>query len=154
MSTIKSNIFHSFGLALQEALDRSGVTPAWLSREIGKDKGQISKYINGKSTPKRITQLELLRPLPFTITKDGKNWILEEAPSNSVNEGQIPYSSASEKEISLEIGDFFTDIKKIENLYNETLKNSNLSEEEKTLQVALIEKEVLALIKSKLGKAK
>ncbi len=152
MSTSKSNIFHSFGLALQEALDRSGVTPAWLSREVGKDKGQISKYINGKSTPKRITQFELLEPLPFTITKDGKNWILEEISSDTVNEIRVPYTSKGYGEISIPLKDFFDDIKKVEKLYNEAMRNKNLSEDEKKLQIALIEKEIYALIKSKLGR--
>ncbi len=152
MSTLKSNIFHSFGLALQEALDRSGVTPAWLSREVGKDKGQISKYINGKSTPKRITQLELLKPLPFTIVRDGKKWILEDMPSDAVNETQIPYSSKETTVSPEQLKDFFDDIKKVEKLYNEAMRSKNLSADEKKLQIALIEKEVNALIKSKLDR--
>ncbi|RNC85624.1 MAG: hypothetical protein ED557_02295 [Balneola sp.] len=154
MSTSKSNIFHSFGLALQEALDRTGVTPAWLSREVGKDKGQISKYINGKSTPKRITQLELLKPLPFTVNKDGKNWVLEEAPSDEVNETQTVYSSKDSDDSSVQLKDFFEDISKVEKLYTEALKNKNLSEDEKKLQIELIEKKINALIKSKLGREK
>ncbi len=154
MSTLKSNRFHSFGLALQEALDIAGITPASLARITGKDKGQISKYIHGKIVPKRITQLELTNPIGCEIVEVEGEWELVNRPEivGAVNESKIDYSVNDlnkEKELMESI---FLEIRTLNTLFDKMIANEKFSESEKKAQLEMIKEKLVAHFKNILYK--
>lgn len=154
MSTQKSKIFPNFGLALKEALDSIGQTPAWLSRVTGKDKGQISKYISNKTTPKRVTQLELIAPLPYNIEEQSNGWVLVRKGSevNRVHEEVRRYNEYSiEKRVAI-LNEIFTEIERLQLKFNELTNQPGLSESEKGFQLEMISKKITQLTKSIGGK--
>lgn len=150
MSTQKSNRFHSFGLALKEALDLAGVTPASLSRVTGKDKGQISKYINGKILPKRLTQLELTNPIGYEIFKIDGEWEIKKRLEieDSVSEGRVDYSVEDLGKEKKYVGDIFSELQTLNKLFDEMLINEKLSEADKKIQIEMIKEKLAVLLKS------
>ena len=136
MSTHKSNIFESFGIALKEALLIEGKTPAWLSRETGKDKGQISNYINGKTIPKRITQKELLSPLRSEVVKSEKGW--EIIHPDLVSDIQSRYRVRDYKTELEDLEDVFYKIESIRTLLKETEAKLEMTDEQKKIQLEMI----------------
>lgn len=150
MSTQKSNRFHSFGLALQEALDRTGVTPAKLSRITGKDKGQVSKYINDKILPKRITQLELTNPIGYEIFEINGEWGIRKSRETEdiVSDDGVDYSVEDVGKEKEHMGKVFSEIQTLERLFNKMLLNEKLSETEKRVQLEMIKEKLAFLLKS------
>ena len=150
---IKLNIYTNFGSALKEALLRRGKTSAWLSRKTGKDKGQISKYINGNTVPRDITQRELTNPLSLRIVqKENDKWeIVDDFKFEvQVNEERIDYDELSYKDAKKAMDDFFEQIKDIKALYKEIDSNEKISRENKKLQLQMIRNQIKAIIKNKL----
>lgn len=149
MSTHKSNKYHSFGLALQEILDYSGKTPAWLARKTGKDKGQISKYINDKILPKRVTQIELTKPTDYEINNVDGEWLIRHKFTNEANASEfyIDYSIINLSEESKVLESIFDEIKSLNVLFDEILANESLSEGERKFRLKVIKSELMSLIK-------
>lgn len=150
MSTQKSKIFPNFGIALKEALDRIGQTPAWLSRITGKDKGQISKYMSDKITPKRVTQLELTAPLPYDIEERANGWVLLERVNteNRVREEVKRYSNYSTEQRVAIMKEVFKEIEKLQLKFVELTNQSNLSDSDKRLRLDSISKKINQLTRS------
>ncbi len=148
MSTQKLNIFTNFGLALKEALLREGKTPAWLSRETGKDKGQISKYINGNTVPRAITQQELTKPLSSKIVQNAEDeWeVIFDGNSQLVEDVNVDYRTRSYREEKESIERFFSEIKHIQVLFEEVDSNKELSEQNKLLQIKMIKNQLRSLL--------
>lgn len=150
MSTQKLNIFTNFGLALKEALLRENKSPAWLSRATGKDKGQISKYINGNTTPREKTQRELTKPLAAQIIlNDDKEWELVDADNSfvfQVNDSKMNYGDLSYKQAKTKLEEFFSQIKDIEVLYDEIDSNDDISDQKKLVQIQMIRNQVKSLL--------
>lgn len=74
MSTIDKEIFNTFGDALLSAIEFNGLNPAIFSREAGIDEGQLSKYINNKTTPRPRKVQELERNLNVNFIKEKNKW--------------------------------------------------------------------------------
>ena len=150
MSTLKSNRFHTFGLALKETLNIAGVTPAWLARVTGKDKGQISKYINDKILPKRITRLELTGPLGYDVIETEGEWeVIKQSDSpNKVEEERIDYSVEDLIKERKKLESVFSEINQLNTLFSEMLANKKLSEEEKKIQLEMIKQKLALLLKN------
>lgn len=150
MSTQKLNIFTNFGLALKEALLRENKSPAWLSRATGKDKGQISKYINGNTTPREKTQRELTKPLASEIIfNDDKEWELLDGDNSfvfQVNDSKTNYEDLSYKQAKTKLEEFFSQIKDIEVLYDEIDSNDDISDQKKLVQIQMIRNQVKSLL--------
>ncbi|GAB5408632.1 MAG: hypothetical protein BalsKO_09970 [Balneolaceae bacterium] len=150
MSTQKSNRFYSFGLALQEALDIAGVTPAWLSRITGKDKGQISKYINGKIVPKKLTRLELTDPIGYDIIEVDGEWEVTKKANlkNSVAEEKIYYSVEDLGKERKRIKAAFLEVDTLSKLFDEIFNSKSLTNVEKKVQLEMIKEKLAVLLKS------
>lgn len=150
MSTLKSNRFHSFGLALKETLNIAGVTPAWLARVTGKDKGQISKYINDKILPKRITRLELTNPVGFDIIEVSGEWEIKKQSDSvhKVEEEQVDYSVENLLKEKKRLESVFTEINGLNKLFKEMLTNKKLSDDEKKIQLEMIKQKLVLLLKN------
>lgn len=150
MSTRKSNIFPSFGIALKEALDRMGVTPSWLSQISGKDKGQISKYINDKLLPKRVIQLELARHLDFEIIEGAEGWELFKQENNAdrVEESSKSYHVINYESEKKYLKKLFTELKSIEKIFDEIDSNDDLTSSERKLQTEMIKEKIVKSIKN------
>lgn len=150
MSTLKSNRFHSFGLALKETLNKAGVTPAWLARTTGKDKGQISKYLNDKILPKRITRLELTSPIGYDIIEVEGEWEVHKQSGfvNKVEEIKVDYSVEDFSNEKQNLESVFSEIQGLNKLFNEMLLNDKLSEKEKKIQLEMIKQKLVLLIRS------
>ncbi|MEO9887130.1 MAG: helix-turn-helix transcriptional regulator [Balneola sp.] len=144
------NIFTNFGLALKEALLRENKSPAWLSRATGKDKGQISKYINGNTTPREKTQRELTKPLASEIIfNDDKEWELLDGDNSfvfQVNDSKTNYEDLSYKQAKTKLEEFFSQIKDIEVLYDEIDSNDDISDQKKLVQIQMIRNQVKSLL--------
>lgn len=150
MSTLKSNRFHSFGLALKETLNIAGVTPAWLARVTGKDKGQISKYMNDKILPKRITRLELTNPVGFDIIEVNGEWEIrkQSESEHKVEEEQMDYSVEDLVKEKKKLESVFTEINGLNKLFMEMLTNEKLSDDERKIQLEMIKQKLVLLLKN------
>lgn len=150
MSTLKSNRFHSFGLALKETLNIAGVTPAWLARVTGKDKGQISKYMNDKILPKRITRLELTNPVGFDIIEVNGEWEIKKQSESEhkVEEEQMDYSVEDLVKEKKKLESVFTEINGLNKLFMEMLTNEKLSDDERKIQLEMIKQKLVLLLKN------
>lgn len=152
MSTSKFNIFPDFATALEEALIREGKSPAWLSRVTGKDKGQISKYINGNIEPRGITRRELTAPLSVRIfkTEEGKWTIESQEPetANKVQDSNFQYRADNYEEEKRKLENIFEKIQDVEKLYNEFEHNLNLTEQQKRIQIEMIREKIFAIFKT------
>lgn len=150
MSTLKSNRFHSFGLALKETLNIARVTPAWLARVTGKDKGQISKYMNDKILPKRITRLELTNPVGFDIIEVNGEWEIrkQSESEHKVEEEQMDYSVEDLVKEKKKLESVFTEINGLNKLFTEMLTNEKLSDDERKIQLEMIKQKLVLLLKN------
>lgn len=149
MSTRKSNIFGSFGLALKEALDRMGVTPTWLSKISGKDKGQISKYINDKLVPKRVIQLELAKYLRYEIIELDSGWeLVEKKNRDRVEEETGMYEVVNYAEEKKYLKKLFKEMQSIEKIFDEIDTNKELSSSERKLQTEMIKEKIVRSIRN------
>lgn len=141
MSTKKLNIFPTFGLALKEALLRQKKSPAWLSRITGKDKGQISRYINGASNPRGLTLVELTHPLDYEIAKlDKDRWQLVEKleVGRVAEESTTQYIAKDYKTEKAKLEGFFEMVDSFRKLFDESDQKSSLTDSEKLLQIEMI----------------
>ncbi len=149
MSTQKLNIFTNFGLALKEALLRENKSPAWLSRATGKDKGQISKYINGNTTPREKTQRELTKPLRSKIIRNSNDkWEIVDKKEKyfQVNDPKVDYKELSYVEAKVILEEFFNQIKDIEVLFEKIDSNKEISDQKKLVQIQMIRNQVKSLL--------
>lgn len=74
MSTYTQQIFNSFGEAFSYALDIIKESPEDFSNRTGIDKGQISRYVNNKKTPRPKTVNKIVQLLGIEIQKKGSEW--------------------------------------------------------------------------------
>tara|TARA_R110002126_G_scaffold35949_2_gene109901 strand:- start:11068 stop:11520 length:453 start_codon:yes stop_codon:yes gene_type:complete len=149
LSTQKLNIFTNFGLALKEALLRENKSPAWLSRATGKDKGQISKYINGNTTPREKTQRELTKPLRSKIIRNSNDkWEIVDKKEKyfQVNDPKVDYKELSYVEAKVILEEFFNQIKDIEVLFEKIDSNKEISDQKKLVQIQMIRNQVKSLL--------
>lgn len=146
---IKLNIFPNFGLALKEALLRQKRSAAWLSRITGKDKGQISKYMSGTNIPRGLTLIQLSEPLDVEFARlDTGEWqLIEKTVRTDISkEPEVKYIAKDYNTEKKKLLAFFKAVDSYRNLFEESDSKSSLTENEKLLQIEMIEGKLRSML--------
>lgn len=112
LSTNKQQIFNSFGEALEHAIKINRLSHSDFAQKWGKDKGQVSKYINNVTTPRRrnINEVEELLNVLFKNKEAG--WAVD-LKEESKNEEKYKTGDISPEELSREGETLYSAISKL-----------------------------------------
>lgn len=71
-----AQVYNTFGGLLKSIMRKRGVNQAWLVDTTGKDKKQISKYVNNHTDPMPDTLQEMSAALGVQIERSGDQYVL------------------------------------------------------------------------------
>ncbi len=107
MSTISNKYFNTFGEAFSFAIDLNRLSQSDFAEKWGKDRGQVSKYVNNVSMPRPQNIKEIEELLNVRFLNENSLWsVIEEKRSqdaiDSVNSVREEVTRYKEKELTLD----------------------------------------------------
>ncbi len=102
MSTISNNIFLTFGEAFSFAIDLHRLSQSDFAEKWGKDRAQISKYVNNVSVPRPQSVKEIEDLLNVKFVNSDEKWVVLSEEHSQVFEPGQPYRSVSFSALSFQ----------------------------------------------------
>jgi transcriptional regulator with XRE-family HTH domain len=85
MSTKSTKKYQYFSEALKTAIENSMFQQGEIAEKMNKDDAQISRYVNGKITPRKSTIKELQEVLGVKFIKVTGGWVVSTSSQKAIN---------------------------------------------------------------------
>jgi transcriptional regulator with XRE-family HTH domain len=85
MSTKTTNKYQNFSDALKFAIEKSMFQQGEIAEKLDKNDSQISRYVNGKITPRKSTIKKLQEVLDVKFIKVTGGWVVSTSPQKAIN---------------------------------------------------------------------